>query len=188
MAKPHGSVRIGPISLFTLIIILCLAVLAVLSVTTARAELSITERQAGTTTETYQLEVQAQKFVADVDAALAEDGTALGEVLSRYGIADVLPADERALPGETIADETPSGNAAAASGATISEEGGTDSIVVAGTFDGDIISAVFAMNSGRTLAVVLSINDDGTYAIEQWKTTTQWTDDGAGENLWLGER
>lgn len=27
MARPHGSVRIGPISLFTLIIILCLAVL-----------------------------------------------------------------------------------------------------------------------------------------------------------------
>lgn len=56
MAKPHGSVRIGPISLFTLIIILCLAVLAVLSLTTARAELSITERQAQTTTETYALE------------------------------------------------------------------------------------------------------------------------------------
>ena len=35
MAKPHGSVRIGPISLFTLIIVLCLAVLTVLSVTTS---------------------------------------------------------------------------------------------------------------------------------------------------------
>ena len=39
MAKPHGSVRIGPISLFTLIIVLCLAVLTVLSVTTSLAEL-----------------------------------------------------------------------------------------------------------------------------------------------------
>ena len=28
MAKPHGSVRIGPISLFALIIVLCLAVIA----------------------------------------------------------------------------------------------------------------------------------------------------------------
>ena len=35
VAKPHGSVRIGPISLFTLIIILCLAVLAVLAVLAA---------------------------------------------------------------------------------------------------------------------------------------------------------
>ena len=60
MAKPHGSVRIGPISLFTLIIVLCLAVLTVLSVTTSLAELSTTERQAATTTETYQLESVGQ--------------------------------------------------------------------------------------------------------------------------------
>ena len=87
MARPHGSVRIGPISLFTLIIILCLAVLAVLSITTARAELSITERQAATTTETYQLEVQGQEFVAAVDGALASGGeTALEAVLAEYGM------------------------------------------------------------------------------------------------------
>ena len=82
MAKPHGSVRIGPISLFTLIIVLCLAVLTVLSVTTSLAELSTTERQAATTTETYQLESVGQQFVADVDAALAE-GT-LEDVLQRF--------------------------------------------------------------------------------------------------------
>ena len=74
MARPHGSVRIGPISLFTLIIILCLAVLAVLSVTTARAELSVTERQAATTTETYQLEVRGQEFLAAVDGLAGKAG------------------------------------------------------------------------------------------------------------------
>lgn len=86
MAKPHGSVRIGPISLFTLIIVLCLAVLTVLSVTTSLAELSTTERQAATTTETYQLESVGQQFVADVDAALAE-GT-LEDVLQRLRDSD----------------------------------------------------------------------------------------------------
>ena len=130
MAKPHGSVRIGPISLFTLIIVLCLAVLTVLSVTTSLAELSTTERQAATTTETYQLEAVGQQFVADVDAALAE-GT-LEDVLQRYSD-----------------------------------------------------SATFSMESGRTLAIVLRIQND-TYTIEQWKVTTEWTDDGTGENLWLG--
>ena len=35
-ARGRGSVRIGPISLFTLVIIVCLAVMAVLSVTTAQ--------------------------------------------------------------------------------------------------------------------------------------------------------
>ena len=118
MAKPHGSVRIGPISLFTLIIVLCLAVLTVLSVTTSLAELSTTERQAATTTETYQLESVGQQFVADVR-------------------------------------------------------------------DGELISATFSMESGRTLAIVLRIQND-TYTIEQWKVTTEWTDDGTGENLWLG--
>ena len=95
MAKPHGSVRIGPISLFTLIIVLCLAVLTVLSVTTSLAELSTTERQAATTTETYQLESVGQQFVADVDAALAE-GT-LEDVLQRYSDSTVRDGEPSRL-------------------------------------------------------------------------------------------
>ena len=118
---------------------LCLAVLTVLSVTTSLAELSTTERQAATTTETYQLESVGQQFVADIDAALAE-GT-LEDVLQRY----------------------------------------SDSAVR----DGELISATFSMESGRTLAIVLRIQND-TYTIEQWKVTTEWTDDGTGDNLWLG--
>ena len=177
MAKPHGSVRIGPISLFTLIIILCLAVL---SVPTARAELSITERQAATTTETYELESAAQRFVADVDGALAQGDAALAVVLADYGIA----ADSGATPaaGETIEDDTMVAGGDTPAGATLDDT----AISIGGTFDGTLLSATFAMESGRTLAVVLRINDNGTYTIEQWKTTTQWTDDGTGANLWLG--
>ena len=208
MARPHGSVRIGPISLFTLIIILCLAVLAVISITTARAELSITERQAATTTETYQLEVQGQEFVAAVDGALASrDEAALEAVLAEYGIAvtaaagdaaaaasagaegvEAIADDTGAAPaGETIEDETPSGGTAPAAGTTIyDDDGGPGAVTASGTFDGELISVTFTMESGRTLAAVLRVNDNGTYTIEQWKTTTQWTDDGAGENLWLG--
>ena len=44
MAKSRGSVRMGPISLFALIIILCLAVMAVLAVTTAQASYTLTQR------------------------------------------------------------------------------------------------------------------------------------------------
>lgn len=46
MNSTNGSVRIGPISLFTLVIILCLAVMAVLSATTAQATYSAAEKQA----------------------------------------------------------------------------------------------------------------------------------------------
>ena len=180
MAKPHGSVRIGPISLFTLIIILCLAVLAVLSVTTARAELSITERQAATTTETYELESAAQRFVADVDGALAAGDAALAAVLADYGI--VAGSDATPAAGETIEDDTMVAGGDASAGTTLDDT----AISVEGTFDGTLLSATFSLESGRTLAAVLRINDNGTYTIEQWKTTTQWTDDGTGANLWLG--
>lgn len=196
MARPHGSVRIGPISLFTLIIILCLAVLAVLSVTTARAELSVTERQAATTTETYQLEVRGQEFLAAVDGSLATgDAATLEAVLADYGVettaaapgADGAAAPDAAPAGETIEDETPSGTTAPAAGVTIVDgDGSAGSITASGTFDGELISATFAMDSGRTLALALRLNDDGTYRIEQWKMTTQWIDDGTGETLWLG--
>lgn len=196
MARPHGSVRIGPISLFTLIIILCLAVLAVLSVTTARAELSVTERQAATTTETYQLEVRGQEFLAAVDGSLATgDAATLEAVLADYGVettaaapgADGAAAPDAAPAGETIEDETPSGATAPAAGVTIVDgDGSAGSITASGTFDGELISATFAMDSGRTLALTLRLNDDGTCTIEQWKMTTQWIDDGTGETLWLG--
>lgn len=196
VAKPHGSVRIGPISLFTLIIILCLAVLAVLSLTTARAELSITERQAQTTTETYALETAGQEFVASVDAALAEGGSsALDEVLSTYGVAEVAADAEAAADaseaapaaGETIEDEGVSGATADEGGSLmVIECPAGDPVTVTGSFDGSLITATFSLESGRTLAVALRINDNDTYRIEQWKMTTQWTDDGTGENLWLG--
>ncbi|NBJ65646.1 S4A5 electrogenic sodium bicarbonate cotransporter 4 [Adlercreutzia caecimuris] len=196
MAKPHGSVRIGPISLFTLIIILCLAVLAVLSLTTARAELSITERQAQTTTETYALETAGQEFVAAVDAALAEGrSSALDEVLSTYGVteaaadAEATAGASEAAPaaGETIEDESVSGATADEGGSLmVIECPAGDPVTVTGSFDGSLITATFSLESGRTLAVALRINDNDTYRIEQWKMTTQWTDDGTGENLWLG--
>ena len=196
VAKPHGSVRIGPISLFTLIIILCLAVLAVLSLTTARAELSITERQAQTTTETYALETAGQEFVAAVDAALAEGGSsALDEVLSTYGVTEaaadaeaVADASEAApAAGETIEDESVSGATADEGGSLmVIECPAGDPVTVTGSFDGSLITATFSLESGRTLAVALRINDNDTYRIEQWKMTTQWTDDSTGENLWLG--
>lgn len=186
MAKPHGSVRIGPISLFTLIIVLCLAVLTVLSVTTSLAELSTTERQAATTTETYQLESVGQQFVADVDAALTRDDGALNEVLADYGVQEQSSltdgSEELVIEDDTVAGEPVGGDLGRPS-ATEAADGSP--VTFSGTRDGELISATFSMESGRTLAIVLRIQND-TYTIEQWKVTTEWTDDGTGENLWLG--
>ena len=90
--RGRGSVRIGPISLFALVIILCLAVMAVLSVTTAQATYAAAERQASFTTDTYANEQAAQEFVSDVDAMLAQVRAEGG------GLAEALAAAQRALP------------------------------------------------------------------------------------------
>ena len=71
MSGSNSTVRIGPISLFTLVIILCLAVMAVLSATTAQATYTAAEKQALFTDDTYANESAAQSTVAAIDAALA---------------------------------------------------------------------------------------------------------------------
>lgn len=92
MSQSRGSVRIGPISLITLVIVLCLAVMAVLAVTTAQATFAAAEKQALFTTDTYANEMEAQRFVADVDAALAPVREAGG------GEQAALDAVDRVLP------------------------------------------------------------------------------------------
>lgn len=90
--RDRGSVRIGPISLFALVIILCLAVMAVLSVTTAQATYAAAERQADFTKDTYANERTAQEFTAGIDAALAPVRASGG------GLDEALAAVDAALP------------------------------------------------------------------------------------------
>lgn len=71
MAKSKGSVRMGPISLITLIVVLCLAVMAALAVSTAKATYAATERQSYSTADIYTAEGAAQEFLAAVDTQLA---------------------------------------------------------------------------------------------------------------------
>ena len=96
--RGRGSVRIGPISLFALVIILCLAVMAVLSVTTAQATYAAAERQASFTADTYANERAGQEFAADIDAALAPVRAAGG------GLAEALAAVRAALPADAELD------------------------------------------------------------------------------------
>lgn len=80
MTRGHGmraadaEVRMGPISLFTLVVALCLAVMAVLAVTTARASGALAERQAAFTADDYANEATAQELLARVRAVAGEGG------------------------------------------------------------------------------------------------------------------
>lgn len=95
MSGSNSTVRIGPISLFTLVIILCLAVMAVLSATTAQATYTAAEKQALFTDDTYANESAAQSAVAAIDAALASVRDAGG------GLDAALAAVDKALPTDT---------------------------------------------------------------------------------------
>lgn len=97
-ARGRGSVRIGPMSLFALVIILCLAVMAVLSVTTAQATFAAAEKQAAFTADTYANERAAQEFVAEVGTALATTRAAGG------GLDEAIAAVERVLPEGAVMD------------------------------------------------------------------------------------
>ncbi|QOS68396.1 FixH family protein [Eggerthella guodeyinii] len=92
MSGSNSSVRIGPISLFTLVIILCLAVMAVLSATTAQATYAAAEKQALFTDDTYANERSAQSAVAAIDAALEPVRAADGDLDA------ALAAVDKALP------------------------------------------------------------------------------------------
>ena len=70
----QGSVRIGPVSILVLIIILCLAVMAV--------------RQEESTTAFYANEAEAQEYLARLDGLLARANGAHANVLSAIEVSD----------------------------------------------------------------------------------------------------
>lgn len=203
MAKGQGSVRMGPISLFTLVIVLCLAVMAVLTVTTAEASRALMNRQAAATAEIYIDEVAAQAFVASLDSSLLEYREAHTDAADAgatdAGATDTVDATELkntltgALPACVSAAET----AAKAQGSFVNVDArtveGEDVAQVAGVFgasdvgpDALGLAIDFETEHGRLLSVVLQVHEDGTYSILSWKTTTKWSDEGTGDTLWSG--
>ncbi len=162
MARPHGSVRMGPISLFVLVITLCLAVLAVLAVTTAQAQAALAQQQAVMVEDTYRNEAEAQRFVADLDGLLLscrEAGTSFSEALA--DVEDYLTR---------FNDQY--GN----------EGGGAEA-----TLEGSEVVALFAQPSGRLLTVRLGMNENLTYSVLGWQATTLWVEPGTDNILWEGK-
>lgn len=97
MPSRDDGVRMGSVSLITLVIALCLAVLAVLAVTTARASTALAERQASFVTDDYANEAAAQEVLARVRAAAAEGG--VGAVEAR--LEDLLATTGEGGPAVT---------------------------------------------------------------------------------------
>lgn len=163
MAQSKGSVRIGPVSLFVLVIALCLAVLAVLSVTTAHAQAAITNQQAIAITDAYKNEIAAQEFMAAIDDQLAQaqSRAETPEQLQNSMVSFIDEYNDR------------DGNQGLGESALIS-------------YDDSVITAEFGQASGRLLTIKVAINSNYTYLILAWQATTDWEEPGSDTTFWAG--
>lgn len=169
MTSHHDSygndVRIGPISVFTLIIVICLAVLAVLAFTSANATLVTTQRQATATSELYLDEAAAQQFVAGIDDELSAART------SGATGANAAQAVQGTLPALAEAARTSSNG----------------QVAVSASMDGNSVHAEFSCANGRVLTIVVTIRDDATFRIDKWKMTAVQNEEEPAGRLWTGD-
>ena len=77
----NSGVRIGPITILVFVITLCIAVLATLAVTTARANSASTQRQIAFTNDVYVNETAAQTMLSLVDAAMISGASSVEAAL-----------------------------------------------------------------------------------------------------------
>lgn len=148
MKKTFGSVRMGPISVFALVITLCLSVMAILTTATASANYNEATKQANFTTGLYADEVAAQEMLASIDEVLADSKKAGGKAAAMNKLREILPKET--------------------------------------SFTNDSIALSFVAADGRRLTVNITINNDCSYTINQWKTSTQWNPSAQTETLWQG--
>ena len=66
-------IKLGPLALLLAVISICLTTLAILTLTTARADRTLAEKYAATVSSRYELEVRGQEFLRDHDPGFFED-------------------------------------------------------------------------------------------------------------------
>lgn len=166
MLTPAGreeNVRIGPVSVFALTIIICLAVLAVLTLSTANASFVMTQRLATATSEMYLDETAAQTFLAELDNTLAAKAPSSSTSATMNAIEDNLVAmrDKAAAATDKQVD------------------------IVASVINQQV-NAEFSCKNGRVLKVAVTIMPDGSYRIDKWKVSAVVNEEQPMGNLFTG--
>ncbi len=72
-------IRLGPLAVLLTVISICLTTLAILTFTTAQADMRLSERFADTVKERYTLEAEGQRFIAELNTKISEEGAAAAE-------------------------------------------------------------------------------------------------------------
>ena len=162
--KTTGNVRIGPISFLVLISVIMLAVMAVLCLTTARASYVMADRQTTTVTNTYALDTVGQRMVAQVDAGLATQRAAEASLEDALAY---LNANAGLLSSTALRNS------------------GTDGLTATASVQNNQVLLTVSASEGRMLSAVLTINENLTYSITDWKMSV--TQEQTQESLWSGD-
>ena len=97
MMERHNvpPIRSGALTLLLALAAICLAVLAVLSLTTAQADLSLAQKSLDRFSQDAALENEGQQWLAQLDAALAagQDTTALGQTGEDGAVTTILTGE-----------------------------------------------------------------------------------------------
>lgn len=159
-----NNVRIGPVSIITLIAVISMAVLAVLSASTSYASATISDRQAESTKLMYVNESAGQEFLASLDDVLAA-------VRAQGG-----SAEEGAAAVEGALDEI-------CEHARIAGDG---RVSCTASVDGTKVNAEFICENTRRLGIAITIRNDATYRVDAWKSTSAQQGSSSGGTLWSG--
>lgn len=143
MTKKTEGLRVGPITLVTLIAALLLAVLAILCATTANAQATMANRQATSLTEAYAIDSCGQRMVAGIEESLNQGDVAAALTTAKL---DAIANDAKAADG--------------ASDLNIESE-----------YDGSTVSFTISAPSGKTLRAKVT-RENASVSIEEWKLTT----------------
>jgi type II secretory pathway pseudopilin PulG len=168
MAAPQkrtfiDNVRIGPLSVLAVVGILCMSVLAVLSVSTSNASLVIAQRQANAISDSYLAERAAQDFVASLDEELAKAGASGGAAPSMSSLEGALPDISRHA-----------------------QEAADGLVLVNATIQDGVVHADFACSGARALEVEVSAGSDGRPHVSKWAMTAIRNVEEPAGALWTG--
>lgn len=152
------GVRIGPISLLTLISVLLLAVLVMLCVTTTNATHTMATRQADALAQTYDVDSCGQAVIAGIDETLT------GESGDAESAASVVGAHMSSIAAKAKAQVE------------------CEDVDITSSVNGALVTFTIADPDGKVLDAGVRINDDLNYSVTQWKMST--SQQPAEETLW----
>lgn len=84
----HVPIKLGPLALLLTVVSICLSILAILTLSTARADMALAEKYAETVQIRYALEAEGQKFLAN-----AEPGTS--QMFEKDGMRLIVALDDK---------------------------------------------------------------------------------------------